>query len=147
MTTLETRQDNWTECRPGTLGHYAIREKRQILKRRLIVAGSVASVCLMVALTWNVFVHPTTDNSNPGVSKEPNYGGIVCSSVKAVAKAHLAGTLDAETSQKIGLHLQECPRCRAFMEQLGNARADNARHRNYHERTVSFKAASDFQVR
>ena len=127
MTTTENRRDSWTECGPGTLGIYANRQKSRILKQRLVGVGGVASICLLALLAWNSFMPGTTVKPNTKTSMEPNYGGIVCSSVKAVANAHLAGTLDAETSQKIELHLQECPLCRAFMEQLGNLQANMSR--------------------
>ena len=126
MTTHENRQSSWKECGPGTLGIYANRQKSRILKGRMVGAGSVASICLLVALAWNTLLPQTTVNTKPKTSMEPNYGGIVCSSVKAVAKAHLAGTLDTETNQKIELHLQECLLCRAYMEQLGNVQANTS---------------------
>ena len=147
MSTLENRQDGWKECGPGTLGLYANRQKLQILKRRLLGVGSVASICLLVALTWKTFLPQTTENANSEILREPNYGGIVCSSVKAVAKAHLVGTLDAETTQKIEHHLQECALCRAFMEQLGNVQASKSSFHTYHERNVSFTTARDSQSR
>ena len=147
MNTLENRQDNWKKCSPGTLGLYANRQKLRILKRRMVGAGSVASICLLVALTWKTFLPQTTENANSEILMEPNYGGIVCSSVKAVAKAHLVGTLDAETTQKIEHHLQECALCRAFMEQLGNVQAGRSGYRTNRERNVTFTTTQASEAR
>ena len=138
MTKLETRQESWKECGPGSLGHYAKQQKIQILKRRLVRLGGVASICLLAAMTWSVFLPRSNDKTGTKTVMEPNYGGIVCSSVRAIAKSHLSGTLDAETTQKIELHLQECPLCRGFMEQLGNVQASKSSFHAYHGRNVSF---------
>ena len=98
----------------------------------MVLAGGILSVCLVSVLAWNVLL-PQTTNSY----QELNYGGIVCSKVKALGKAHLAGSLDSKTSQMIERHLDKCGVCRSFVEQIRNRQAGPSKSKLYQVRYVS----------
>ncbi len=135
MTSIETNQTSWSKCETGSLGRYAERQKSRIVKRRIAKVVSVAAFCLISVLAWSAF------GPQMNATMEPSYGGIVCSKVKASAKAHLAGTLDQITDQKIVLHLKQCPTCLTFMQQLGNTQARETSLPSNRERSVSTKSS------
>ncbi len=132
MTEIKTSGDDWKECQPGALSRFAVRHRSRILRRKMILAGGIVSVCLISVLAWNVLL-PQTTNSY----QEPNYGGIACSKVKKMAKAHLAGSLDSKTSQMIERHLDKCRVCRSFVEQIRNRQASPSKSKLYQVRYVS----------
>ncbi len=132
MTEIKTGWEDWNECLPGALSGFAGRQRSRILRRRMALAGGIVSVCLMSILAWNVFLPEATNSST-----EPNYGGIMCSQVKAMGKAHLAGSLDKKTSQKIDRHLAECAVCRSFVEQIRNGQARTSNSKTHRARFVS----------
>ncbi len=131
MKSIDTNQTSWSKCETGALGRYAERQKSRIMKRRVAKVVSVAAVCLISVLAWSAF------GPQMNASMEPSYGGIVCSKVKAAAKAHLAGTLDQITDQKINLHLNQCPKCLSYMQQLGSTQARKTSLPSNRERSVS----------
>ena len=91
MSLKETSNQDWNDCKPGTLAQFAVREQSRIRVRRIRQTVGIASVAVVA-----VFVLMTV-LPHIGTLLEPNYGGIVCSKVKASATSYLAGTLDQDT--------------------------------------------------
>ena len=131
MSEINTSQNDWTACQPGALGRFASRQKSRNLRAKITLAGGMVSVCLLCVFAWNLFFPPTSSY------KEPNYGGIVCSKVKAMGKAHLAGSLDEQTSRKIERHLTECGVCRSFMDRIQNGQVSTPNPVTYPSHGVS----------
>ena len=132
MIEINTSEDDWKECQPGAMSRFAVRQRSRILRSRLALTGGIVSVCLISVLAWIAFVPQTTN-----AYKEPNHGGIACSKVKKMAKAHLAGSLDSKTSQMIERHLDKCGVCRSFVEQIRNRQAGPSKSKLYQVRYVS----------
>jgi predicted anti-sigma-YlaC factor YlaD len=53
------------------------------------------------------------------LGREPSYGGIICSKVRASADAYAKGELSANVQHQIRQHLSRCGPCRAFYQSLG----------------------------
>lgn len=115
MSANDRSSADWKPCPPGSLvgfaGQERSRQRRQFLKK----AGGFAAVLLLAVsgsyLAWG-----------PGRRGEPNFGGIVCTDVRANAMQYMAGGLDADLTQRIRVHLEQCPECQRFWKEMtGNA--------------------------
>jgi hypothetical protein len=50
--------------------------------------------------------------------REPNYGGVTCSIVRANAMDYMSGTTPDTLTEKIRLHLEQCPECRSYWDEM-----------------------------
>ena len=104
-------QNDWQYCRPGVVGqlvrHLQSRRKAVVVQRRMVAAV----LLIMAAFSSYYFV---------GVlpSAEPNYGGIVCSSVQELGQEYSAGTMDSEQAARVRAHLAQCEDCRQWMKAM-----------------------------
>jgi hypothetical protein len=106
--TNSQHDSTWRPCPPGTLRSFAQGERSRSRRRTLTTLGSgIAAIVLMVLIgTWAF---------NQGGVGEPSFGGITCTEVRSHAKEFMSGSLDAETSQQIRVHLQQCAPCQKLL--------------------------------
>lgn len=123
MTKTRQLSEEWTPCPPGTLSSMAgderFRQRRQFLVRAGSTAGAVA---LAAGAGWLVF-------RNGGLATEPTYGGIACSRVRQLAPQFMMHQLDAELTQQITVHLEQCDECRTLLESMQPKTAQAMSHR------------------
>jgi hypothetical protein len=54
-----------------------------------------------------------------GSSREPDFGGITCSQVQALAPAYQKGELSEAERERVHQHLAQCPRCGPRFKAMG----------------------------
>lgn len=54
----------------------------------------------------------------PSQSGEPTFGGVTCTTVRSNAPQYMAGKLDAQLSEQIRIHLEQCPDCQRFWKEM-----------------------------
>lgn len=110
---VEGLQD-WQPCPDGMLSQCALRHSRRLARRRFLVAGLGCGALLAVAIGLR-----THFTNSP---LEPNYGGIVCSQVRANLAAYKAGTIKSSIRDRIVKHVRLCPICRDLLAKSGDNR-------------------------
>jgi hypothetical protein len=92
------------------LSHFAGAERTR--SRRLFLQKSVAaSATVVLAIGAGYFA------LNSFRADEPAFGGVTCTVVRSNAKQYMAGNLDAQLSERIRIHLEQCADCqRAWRE-------------------------------
>lgn len=112
-------EPEWQLCPAGTLKQ-AAREQRVRSRRRILFqTGGAAAAALFAGWLGGTIVDRLA-------SREPSFGGITCSNVRARVGDYMAGTLDQETSERIRIHLDQCEGCQAFMREMQSASLDRA---------------------
>ena len=107
MSTQSQQRDegSWEPCPAGALqqlsGRLAARRRhRQLTMVGQWTVGTTLAVILLV--TGSFVVHQFSQN---------NFGGLACSDVKTQLVAYRAGDLDADLTERIRVHLENCPMC------------------------------------
>lgn len=116
MSKRNTTTDNkWKPCPKGTLPVFAGRERtRQGRKFLTKAVGASAVVLMALSVGYLAF--------GPSRSGEPTFGGVTCTTVRTNAPQYMAGKLDAQLSEQIRIHLEQCPDCqRIWKEMAGKA--------------------------
>ena len=97
--------DQWEPCAPGELQRVVTRikthERRLMLKQ---LGGAVAGVFVLGVGGYLASQHEPW-------SSPQRYGGIACGEVMRLMPRYRARELSTELTQKIQIHLAECPRC------------------------------------
>jgi|GEM_PF-1851955 len=112
MTDMHAHQtEHWQACAPGTLGGFAARARG---RRRLRGIGQAAGAVVLLAAVgltvWSV--------SRPGGQRDNRFGGIACSDVHANIEAYKKGLLPPDLTERIRVHLAECPACQEAMKAM-----------------------------
>jgi hypothetical protein len=76
-----------------------------------VKASGVSAVLLLVGSVAYL-------NWGPVRPAEPNFGGITCTEVRANAMQYMAGNLEADLTQRISVHLEQCPDCQRFWKEM-----------------------------
>lgn len=111
MSKKNTATDDWKPCPKGALPVFAGRERTR--QRRIFLtkaAGASAVFLLVVSVGYLAF--------GPSRSGEPTFGGVTCTTVRSNAPQYMAGRLDAQLSDQIRIHLEQCPDCQQFWKEM-----------------------------
>ncbi len=102
----------WQACPSGEVAELVgrLRARRRHETFRQVALGT-AALCL-VLIAGSALIHR---GFKPA---DPNFGGITCTEVAEHAEAYVAGTLDADLTQRIDMHLSRCPFCRDLIDQM-----------------------------
>jgi hypothetical protein len=113
MSKKNTATDDWKPCSPGSLAGFAGKERTRQRRHFLVKASGVSAVLLLVGTV--AFL-----NLGPDRLGEPNFGGITCTNVRANAMQYMAGNLEADLTQRIRVHLEQCPDCQRFWKEMAD---------------------------
>ena len=115
MNSLQQSDDAWVACPPGELMQFAAGLRRR-RGRRLAVRTAAA---LRVAVADVVAARWATTNRKPAVRPADDYlhAGIYCSEVRSLLADYRAGKLAADLQSQVKAHLDECPPCRARLNE------------------------------
>ena len=110
----------WEPCPAGELQRLVGRLADERRHRRMVTvsqwtAGTTLAVLLLVAGSFVV-----------SQFSENTFGGIACSEVAAQLAAYQADALDAERTEKIGVHLKKCSMCGAEYDEMNSKPVDPA---------------------
>ena len=98
-------EGSWEPCPAGALQQLSGRLASQRRHRQLTKVGqwTVGMTLAVILLVMGSFVvHQNSQN---------NFGGIACSDVTAQLVAYRAGQLDVNLTERIRVHLENCPMC------------------------------------
>lgn len=102
---------DWIECPAGTLQGLAGRLHRRRRNRQALKgAATVCMLFIAVAAGW-VATRPTAPGEFP-------FGGIACADVHHSLSAYAKGELAPDVTEKVEMHLAECPRCQEALRRL-----------------------------
>ena len=99
------QSDQWEPCTPGELQRLATRLKTHERRLMLKQLGGVAAGVLVLGVGGYLA------SQHWPRSSEQRYGGIACAEVMRLMPRYRARELSAELTQKIQIHLAECPQC------------------------------------
>lgn len=120
----EDTSTRWTQCPPGEISGMVHSLKRKARLKRGRQVGALGALLVVSGIALWLWTPPVNQPLVPQAAVprqrpgQPNYGGIVCSSVIEQAKPFLAGSLDEVTSARIRNHLARCPHCRDEIERI-----------------------------
>jgi len=107
----DTQDDSWEPCPEGAV--QGLVNQLQSRKRTEKIQRAVAIAALLFV---GVFLGGYSAGwLTPGTT---DFGGISCKQVARHAEAYANQSLDAETSDKISAHLEQCDHCRPIIENL-----------------------------
>lgn len=115
MTTNESSSTEWEQSPPGSMVGFARRERIRETRRKLTVA--VSAVSLISAVGWGGFAL-----FGPRAMREPNFGGVTCSTVRQHAMDVMAGKTPDALTEKIRLHLEQCRECKSYWDEMSTRR-------------------------
>jgi hypothetical protein len=116
MSNKNIATDDWKPCPPGALSVFAGRERTR--QRRIFLtkaAGASAIFLLAVSVGYLAF--------GPSRFGEQTFGGVTCTTVRSYAPQYMAGQLDAQFSEQIRIHLEQCPACQRFWKEMAGRKA------------------------
>jgi hypothetical protein len=104
--------ESWTPCAAGALQTLARRLKVRRRLHGIIRAAGVAVVllCVTALSVWSVGLLRG--------EREYHFGGIACHEVRANLDAFATGALSDELTERIEIHLKQCPACQEVMKQM-----------------------------
>ena len=104
-----TSETHWTSCPPGTLQNMASTLVARRRRRQTVRLSVLASLVAVTGVSfWGAYSQPA----------EYDFGGIVCSEVRRLAADYLGDGLPPELTQKLDVHLAECPNCKPLMDAM-----------------------------
>lgn len=122
----------WNACPAGNLCQFVSVMKKRKQISHLITGAEILTVCLAVGLIGFLGMNQLSSSSRLAnspvqrVAEKPCPGGLYCKDVLAHAKAYVAHTLDQKLTQKIDVHLADCPHCQKKIDQLKANAHNNA---------------------
>jgi hypothetical protein len=102
----------WDSCPAGTLNACAHKLKGRRRRRAMTRAIGMAliGICVVGLGAWQL--------SRESTEQGHYLGGVWCGEVRANARGFAKGSLSPVLAAKIETHLQECPDCRRFMQEM-----------------------------
>lgn len=114
-------QDRWASCPPGEIRRFVRRKKtrKRVFCGAQLTGGAVLGILLALTVTgW-----PGVRGSHQRV-QDFHVSGMSCSEVRASADDFFARRLDDESSQKIRVHLAQCPHCAPLVNRMKSEEHD-----------------------
>lgn len=142
-TTANRPDDDWQACPPGRLTE-KVRNHRSTVRRRKVFQAVGYACALVLAVGVGTWVGERLRGA-----PEPNFGGITCSEVRQNMDAYAHHQLDAEVTERMEIHLRDCPACRELKRQMENGsmtRAMSESERNAAARFAQSRRESDHVV-
>jgi hypothetical protein len=102
----------WTPCPPGTFERLAGRLRAR--RNRRLFLGSAAATLAVAAAAGGAWLA-----SRPPEAHVYHFGGIACPEVVQLGPECAKGDLPKELSDKIHVHISECPNCGPYYKAHG----------------------------
>ncbi|MCA9014076.1 MAG: zf-HC2 domain-containing protein [Planctomycetaceae bacterium] len=125
-------ETEWSACAPGDLGQFVSVMKKRKQISHLITGAEILTACVAVGLIGFLGLNQITGSSGAAnqtqqqVAEKPCPGGLYCKEVLEHAKAYVAHTLDQKLTEKVDVHLANCPHCQKKIDQLKANAHNNA---------------------
>ena len=104
--------DNWTPCQPGDLVNVVDKlRRRKQMQKTASTLRTAAAIVAGVFIGWGVWQFPA-------MMPEPNFGGIVCSEVRANSQAFAMQQLAPDVATRIRNHMERCPACQKLFRDM-----------------------------